>query len=159
MSFLGFLLLLCQLIQKCVLQGLSENTTATAISNGCDANMMLGGSQKLMVYLEINHHLWNFHHWPFPMLLSSVDYKIHLQMYFPDHILYILVHINWNTHCHILYSCEPPAPPTKKFTAKRFQFLGIITREYLDQIKPEKQVVMWTVSHLDVNSFERISKL
>lgn len=40
------------------------------------------------------------------------------------------------THLNIRYSWDPPAPPTKKFTAKRFQFLGMMTREYLDQIRP-----------------------
>jgi len=41
-----------------------------------------------------------------------------------------------NTYLHIRKSWEPPAQPTKKFTANRLQFLGIITREYLDQIRP-----------------------
>lgn len=39
-------------------------------------------------------------------------------------------------YLHIRKSWEPPAQPTKKFTANRLQFLGIITREYLDQIRP-----------------------
>lgn len=41
-----------------------------------------------------------------------------------------------NAYLHIRKSWEPPAQPTKKFTANRLQFLGIITREYLDQIRP-----------------------
>lgn len=36
----------------------------------------------------------------------------------------------------ILYSWEAPAPPTKKLTQNRFQFFGIMTNEYLDQIRP-----------------------
>lgn len=40
------------------------------------------------------------------------------------------------THFHILKSWDPPAHPTKKLTANRFQFFGIITSEYLDQIRP-----------------------
>lgn len=40
------------------------------------------------------------------------------------------------SYLQILYSWEAPAPPTKKLTAKRFQFFGIITNEYLDQINP-----------------------
>lgn len=41
-----------------------------------------------------------------------------------------------DAYLHIRKSWEPPAQPTKKFTANRLQFLGIITREYLDQIRP-----------------------
>lgn len=41
------------------------------------------------------------------------------------------------THLNILYSWELPQPPTKKLTANRFQFLGIMTKEYLDQMSPK----------------------
>lgn len=40
------------------------------------------------------------------------------------------------TYLHMRYSWEPPAQPRKKLTVNRPQFLGIITREYLDQIRP-----------------------
>lgn len=42
----------------------------------------------------------------------------------------------WPTDLQILKSWEAPAPPTKKLTQNRFQFLGMITSEYLDQIRP-----------------------
>lgn len=54
--------------------------------------------------------------------------------------LTVLCH--WSNHCkfltnlQILKSWDAPALPTKKLTANRFQFFGIMTNEYLDQISP-----------------------
>ncbi len=43
------------------------------------------------------------------------------------------------TNLHILMSWMLPHMPRKKFTANRAQFLGMITKQYLDQINPEKK--------------------
>lgn len=42
------------------------------------------------------------------------------------------------TNLHILVSWMLPHMPRKKFTANRAQFLGMITKQYLDQINPGK---------------------
>lgn len=39
-------------------------------------------------------------------------------------------------YLQILQSWDPPAQPRKKLTQNRFQFFGIMTSEYLDQIRP-----------------------
>lgn len=78
--------------------------------------------------------------WKLDKSLKSRTFTFCLFPHLRDFIACI-VQVDESTHFHILQSCDPPAPPTKKFTAKRFQFLGIITKEYLDQIRPEKQRV------------------
>lgn len=50
--------------------------------------------------------------------------------------------IDLNTYLHILNSWVPPAQPTKKLTANRDQFFGIITREYRDHISPVSQNIL-----------------
>lgn len=39
-------------------------------------------------------------------------------------------------YLQILKSWEPPQQPRKKLTQNRFQFFGMMTNEYLDQIRP-----------------------
>lgn len=43
------------------------------------------------------------------------------------------------TNLHILMSWTLPHMPRKKLTANRAQFLGMITKQYLDQINPGKK--------------------
>lgn len=43
------------------------------------------------------------------------------------------------TNLHILVSWTLPHMPRKKLTANRAQFLGMITKQYLDQINPGKK--------------------
>lgn len=43
------------------------------------------------------------------------------------------------TNLHILMSWMLPHMPRKKFTANKAQFLGMITKQYLDQMNPGKK--------------------
>lgn len=55
-----------------------------------------------------------------------------------DQELFYLFALAFNSWLYLQMrkSWEAPAAPTKKLTANRLQFFGIITSEYLDQINP-----------------------